>query len=101
MQEVATIEDGELVEIDNVIKLTKPYKFEGETYEEVDLSGLENITARDMIEANKAYDRSGGFSIMPEMSMEYALFIASRAFLWLCGVTPAQPFASTKSGISG
>jgi len=78
-REVEVIENGEIIEVDNVVKLTKPYKFEGNEYTEVELSGLENITARDMIEANRMHDRSGGFSFMPELSMEYALVIASRA----------------------
>lgn len=78
-KEVQVVEDGEIIELDNVVKFTKPYMFEGTEYTEVDLSGLEKITARDMIEAEKLYGRSGGFSFIPEMSMEYALVIATRA----------------------
>lgn len=78
-KEVEVVENGEVIEKDNVVMLAKPYMFEGKEYTEVDLSGLENITAKDMIEANKIYDRAGGFSIMPELSMEYALVIATRA----------------------
>ena len=77
--EAVVIENGEIAELDGVLKLSKPYIFEGKTYTEIDLSGLENIKAIDMIEANKLYDRSGGFSIMPELSMEYAFIIASKA----------------------
>lgn len=78
-KEVQVVEDGEIIEVDNVVKFVKPYKFEGVEYTEVDLSGLENITATDMIEAEKLYGRSGGFSFLPEMSMGYALVIATRA----------------------
>lgn len=78
-KEVEVVEKSEIVEIDDLVILSKPYKFEGKEYENVDLSGMKNIKAIDMIEAQKIYDRSGGFSIMPEMSMEYALVIASRA----------------------
>ena len=77
--EVDVIEKEEVVEVGNVVKFVKPYKFEGKTYEQVDMSGLDNIKAIDMIEANRAHDRAGGFSFMPELSMEYALLIASRA----------------------
>lgn len=78
-KEVQVVEDGEIVEVDNVVKFVKPYNFEGVEYTEVDLSGLENITATDMIEAEKLYGRSGGFSFIPEMSMGYAFVIATRA----------------------
>lgn len=78
-KEVQVVEDGEVVELDNVLKFTKPYNFEGKEYTEVDLSGLESITARDMIEAEKLYGRTGGFSFIPEMSMGYAIMIATRA----------------------
>lgn len=77
--EAVVIENGEITELDGMLKLSKPYIFEEKTYTEIDLSGLGNIKAIDMIEANKLYDRSGGFSIMPELSMEYALIIASKA----------------------
>ena len=62
-----------------VVTFNKPYRFEGETYRTVDLSGIENISAEDMIAADKYLTRSGNFSVMPEMTLEYALFIASRA----------------------
>lgn len=78
-KEVLVVENGEVVEIDDVVKFVKPYKFEGKEYTEVDLSGLDNIKASDMIEAEKMYGRSGGFSFIPEMSMEYALIIATKA----------------------
>ena len=76
--EAVVIENGEITELDGLLKLSKPYIFEEKTYTEIDLSGLGNIKAIDMIEANKLYDRSGGFSIMPELSMEYAFIIASK-----------------------
>ena len=64
-----------------VIKLKKPYKFEGKEYTEIDLSGLEDISARDMIAVNKYMERSGGngLSVMPEVSLEYACNLAARA----------------------
>ena len=61
------------------VTFNKPYRFEGDTYQSVDLSGIENIRAEDMSAADKYLTRSGNFSVMPEMTLEYALFIASRA----------------------
>ena len=40
---------------------------------------MENMTATDMIAANKVLDRSGSFSFLPEMSLEYACIIAAKA----------------------
>jgi len=64
-------------ENDNYIKFAKPYTFEDETYEGVDLSGIEDLSARDMITVQRKLDRSGAVSALPEMSMEYALMFAA------------------------
>ena len=53
--------------------------YEGETYDKIDLSGLDNLTAADMIAANKILDRTGSFTFLPEMSLEYACIIAAKA----------------------
>ncbi len=68
------VEDNPLV-----INFTHPVKFEDSTYNSVDLSGLENLTGRDMVMTSKAMTRSGDISVMPEMSMEYAFMMASKA----------------------
>ena len=47
-QEVNT--EREEVSEERVVKLTKPYVFEGKEYEEIDLSGLEKLTIRDAID---------------------------------------------------
>jgi len=61
-----------------VLKFTKPYKFEGEEYNEVDLSNLENLTASDMIAAQKQVNKGGNVDIIPEMSLQYACIISAR-----------------------
>lgn len=63
-----------------VITLKKPYKFEGREYTEIDLSGMEDLTAADMIAVNKYMDRTAaGIQVMPEVSLEYACVLASKA----------------------
>lgn len=62
-----------------LLKFKKPYEFEGETYKEIDLSGLENLTGRDMIAVNKLMEKKGGINLLPEMSLEYACEISARA----------------------
>ena len=71
--------DGEVVEDSYVIRFSKPYVFEGVKYEKVDLSGLDDLTAADMIAVGKILEKTGTFSLLPEMSLEYACIIASRA----------------------
>lgn len=78
IQVIQTTEPEGAAEIDNVVKFSKPYKFEGETYQSVDLSGLADLTADDMIAADRHLTSSGNFTVMPEMSLGYALFIAAR-----------------------
>ena len=71
----------EVIEDDNlVIKFKKPFFFEGKEYTELDLSGLDNLTASDMIAVNKYMQRtSSGIDVMPEVSLEYACMLASKA----------------------
>lgn len=60
------------------VVLSKPYEYEGNTFESIDLVGLENLKTSDMIDANKFLERSGTFSLSPELTMEYACFMASK-----------------------
>ena len=66
-------------ENDLIVKLSKSYKFEDETISEIDMSGLENLTANDMIKANKVLNNSGNVSVLPETNLEYTLIIAASA----------------------
>lgn len=61
------------------VRFSKPYSFEGSVYAGIDLGGIENITAKDMIEAEKYLAKNGIISPIPEMTMEYIGFIGNRA----------------------
>lgn len=61
-----------------VITFGKPYTFEEETFTEIDLSGIENITAADMIATQKQMAKGGSVDVLPEMSVQYACIIAAR-----------------------
>lgn len=61
-----------------VFKLAKPYKFEGDTYTKVDLRGLDNLKAADMIAVNRELSRSGNMDFLQEMTLEYACAIAAK-----------------------
>ena len=78
--EVETSSPAVIEEDSLVIKFKKPFFFEGKEYTELDLSGLDNLTASDMIAVNKYMQRtSSGIDVMPEVSLEYACMLASKA----------------------
>lgn len=62
-----------------VIKFRKPFIWEDNTYTEIDMSGLEDLSAKDMIAAQRTMEKSGSINVLPEMSLEYACIFASRA----------------------
>ena len=78
-------------ELDLLIQLSQEYNFEGDKIRQIDLRGLENITANDMIKANKVLTNSGSISVMPEISLEYDLVLAASA----CGI-PVEFFKQLK-----
>lgn len=80
--EVMTKEDESIEDEDlnPIIKFSKPYFFEGVEYTQLDLSGIENLSASDMIAVNRYMQRTNpGIDVMPEVSLEYAINIASKA----------------------
>lgn len=62
-----------------LVVFKKPFIFENNSYESVDLSGLEDLKAADMIAVNKTIERGGTVNVLPEMSLEYACLISARA----------------------
>ena len=63
---------------DTVVKFSRSYSFEGKTYSEVDLSGMDDLTAKDMIEAEKYLFKTGTVSALPDQAVGYVCFIASK-----------------------
>lgn len=55
------------------INFSKPFEFEGETFESVDLSGLEDVTAAQLASIEEQVT-----AIVPELSIEYALLLAAK-----------------------
>jgi hypothetical protein len=70
-----------ITEEDNayLVIFKKPVTWEGSTYTEVDLSSLENLKASDMIQVQRTMEKSGSVSVLPELSLEYALLFAAKA----------------------
>jgi hypothetical protein len=78
---VTTADLGAAEEEENkyYVKFRKPFVWEDETYDGVDLSGMEDLSARDMIQAQRIMEKSGSINVLPEMSLEYACIFASKA----------------------
>ena len=66
-------------ENDLLVNFTRTYKFEEKEIAEVDLSCMDNLTAKDMIKANKVLQNNGTISAVPETTLEYAMIIAASA----------------------
>ena len=63
---------------DTVVKFSQSYRFEGKSYSEVDLAGMDDLTAKDMIEAEKYLFKTGTVSALPDQAVGYVCFIASK-----------------------
>lgn len=80
-------EDGKVIEDtleaaendDFIVNLRKPMNYEGERYDRIDLSGLREIKAADMIAINRRLTRSGNVDASQEISLEYSLNMAHLA----------------------
>lgn len=84
-------EQGEIVEVEEqtalsgtvenywIVKLKKPLTFEGNVYNEINLTGMEDIKAADMVAISRRMSRNGNIAVTPEVTLEYALNMANLA----------------------
>lgn len=88
---MATEKNSEVKNGENglTVKLTKPYSFEGTEYQEVDLSGLEKLTIRDAVDAQRKLvgEQEVATLLLSETTTAFLREIAVRA----CGL-PAEFF---------
>ena len=61
-----------------VITYRKPFNFEGEVHKELDLHGLEDLKGRDLTAIEKAFNKTGVSSVMPETTTTYAKIVATK-----------------------
>jgi len=68
-------------EKEGVITLSRPYKFEGKEYTEVDLSGIKKLKVKDAIDAQKELfaQREIAATVMSETTTAFARVIAAKA----------------------
>lgn len=70
--------DGENEKVDNVIALSKRYKFEGAIISTIDLTGLENINGMTLQKIEHIYRKTTKSPVAsPELTLDYALVAAS------------------------
>lgn len=61
-----------------IITFRKPFNFEGETFQELDLHGLEDLRGRDLTAIEKAFNKTGVSSFVPESTTTYAKIVATK-----------------------
>ena len=76
-EQTESVKGATVTQAEGVVIFKKPYQFEGQTFESVDLSGIDDLTGDDLLEADRAYTASGQFSPLPEMTLAYAFSIAA------------------------
>ena len=72
-------EDADDSDIDMYVKFSKPYQFEDETYEGLDMSCLENLNSQDLGDIEKKFYKQGVASFNPENTATYAKIVAQKA----------------------
>lgn len=72
-------EDADDSDIDMYVKFSKPYQFEDETYEGLDMSCLENLNSHDLGDIEKKFYKQGVASFNPENTATYAKIVAQKA----------------------
>lgn len=71
--------DGDVISSPYEIKFSRVYNFEEESVEKVNLFGMQELTAADMVKINRRMNRNGNADLVPELSLEYALEVAAVA----------------------
>ncbi len=61
-----------------LIRYRKPFVFEDETFTELDLHGLEDLRGRDLTAIEKAFNKTGVSSFLPENTTTYAKIVATK-----------------------
>lgn len=73
----AKTEDQKIEEM-MTFKLNQPFKYDGEEIAELDLSGLLELNARDLVDIDKEMARRGFAGARIENTRQYAMLVAAR-----------------------
>lgn len=74
MEEITDEEETE--ENPLIVKFTKPYTYEDKTYEEVDLTNIENMSGAQLCVAQRMYAKTGSVAMSPELDPNYSCIVA-------------------------
>lgn len=81
--EIVEMKDGKAIvtpiDEEMILQLSRTYEFEGEKISQIDFSGLEEVTADNMIKATRVMTAAGHVSVLPENDLHYTLIIAADA----------------------
>lgn len=83
-KEIGTTKESEATnetvdeEDDSILKLKKPYIFEGKTYTEIDMSTLADMTVADLKAVARFAGKTSSGDLAPEVSLTFAIALASR-----------------------
>lgn len=72
-------EENEVKTVSFLVKLPRPQEFEGKTYSEIDLSGLEDLTTADLAKAEKLFIQLGHTDPMKEFNTQFCMIVAHLA----------------------
>lgn len=64
---------------DFIVRFQNPYVFEGKKYAGVDLSGMQNLRAKDIWKIDRSYRNAGNLGVLKEMDNEYTCRVAAIA----------------------
>ena len=62
-----------------IVKFARPHEFEGKTYKEIDLSGLDDLTTEDLTWCEQMFTKMGYVDSLKEFNTTFCLLIAHRA----------------------
>ncbi len=67
----------ETVKNEFIIPLKEPILFEERQYDKIDLTGLKDIRAKDMIDIHRLMTKAGNVNTVQELTLEYAMYMAN------------------------
>lgn len=68
---------GKLNMNNKVVTFSKPFTFEGETYEKIDLSRIEDLTGAQLCNCERQFEQGGSVSALKEMNFEFCMIVAA------------------------
>ena len=97
-------EEAEIEENDLIVIFKKPFTYEGKTYTEVDLTGVENMTGAQLCSAQRMYSKTGSVAMTAVLDPNYSCIVAhmvTKRPIEFFKALPAKELDKIKRAISG